>query len=202
MPWFTLSLISCSGPSGCCRDGSTRPCGMGRERAAAHRPGNRASPKHGTRRLAGDLLPRLCGVLVPFLSPAQRPHVPLVVSQQHPYFPCSMCKGEEQSRAIPSLQLPFPLLPITVASGHIMPIFISHPAYARLCLSSSKPPQATHVWAGGCDPLGSASSWCWGYPAALPYHTTTNTFLCLKGGGFRCYQRRSSTNPMGSQRGS
>lgn len=41
---------------------------------------------------------------------------------------------------------PLPLLPITVASGHIVPIFTSHPAFATLHPSH---PHATHDWAGG-----------------------------------------------------
>lgn len=160
--------ISCPVPSGCCRDGSTQPRGTGRERAAASaqprhehaRLGmalDAASPKPGIGgggTLAGDPCPASAG----WLSPPSPQHNTPVSPWWYPssVLPISLARcaraplalGEGQGRAAPSLQLP-----ITVASGHLAPIFVSHPASTRLRLSRSEPAPATHSWAGGCIPM-------------------------------------------------
>lgn len=121
--WRTVVFpISCPVPSGCCRDGSTRPRGVGREWAAASgqpccTPGNTSSPKPGTGGLAGDPCLASAGWLSPpspqhknSMSPWRSPSSVLpILLARHARAPLAL--GEEQLRAVPSLQLPFPYCP-------------------------------------------------------------------------------------------
>lgn len=187
-------------PSGCCRHESTRPRGVGRERAAA-------AGRPQTRYWGSCWRPPACPcqVDVPSLSPAQNPRVPLVVSPQHPpYYACSLCpvvlaRGEEQGRAVLSPQLPFPCRPSLWHQATLRPF--SSPAPPSLgCIGPAPAAPYDAGLGGGMRPTGLRIL---AGPAPLPPQNTMNTLLRLKrGGGLRCHRRRGRTDLAESPRGS
>ena len=124
--WRTVVFpISCPVPSGCCRDGSTRPRGVGRERTAASRQpchehaglGIRPAPNL----VPGSLLETPCPASAGWLSPSSPRHKTPVSPWRSPssVLPILLARcthaplalGEKQGRAVPSLQLPVPCCP-------------------------------------------------------------------------------------------
>lgn len=155
--WRTAVFpISCPVPSGCCRDGNTRLRGVGRQQPPDRRAASTHAWEYGqpqtwyreacwrppARRLPGGCplpLPSAKSPVSPWQSPSSALPILLARCARAP-----LALGEEQGRAVPSLQLPFPCCPSLWRQATSRP-FLSPilPSPGCLCPVPSRPLRRT-----------------------------------------------------------